>query len=51
MAEAPFLVKRSGFHADRWSLYMRGPILTHKGYFDTQRQAIDYAYKHWPWWP
>lgn len=19
--------------------------------FETQREAIDYAYKNWPWWP
>jgi hypothetical protein len=45
---APFLVARSEMDRDKWVLWMRTPLL-HKGYFDTQADAIDHAYRNWPW--
>lgn len=44
---APFHVERDG---EGWTLVMRlgaRRII----WCETQREAIDYAYKNWPWWP
>lgn len=46
-AHAPFVVERDG---EGWTLVMRSPqrrII----WCETQGEAIDYAYKHWPRWP
>ena len=46
---APFRVERDG---DSWTLVMRRPRRDRRIlWFDTQGDAIDYAYRHWPWWP
>ena len=47
---APFLVQRSQMHTGKWVLWMRKP-LQNKGFFNTQAEAIDYAYRNWPWLP
>lgn len=46
---APFFVFRSTV-ARRWVLSSRHDS-RFLGWFDTQAEAIDYAYKNWPWWP
>ena len=45
---APFRVTPSCMEPGKWVLWMRSP-LRHKGYFDTQGEAIDHAYRNWPW--
>lgn len=38
---APFSVRQSSL-AGEWCLYRQ---------IDTPGDAIDYAYRNWPWWP
>lgn len=45
---APFRVIPSVITPGRWVLWMRTPLL-HKGTFNTQGEAIDHAYRNWPW--
>jgi hypothetical protein len=47
---APFVVHRAAL-SSKWGLTMRPPHYRFIGWFDTQAEAIDYAHKHWPWWP
>ena len=47
---APFKVSPSLDFPGKWCLYMRQPALF-KGWFDTQAEAINHAYRNWPWWP
>jgi hypothetical protein len=46
---APFLVAPSFMYHGKWILVMRKP-LRGIGFFDTQGEAIDHAYRNWPWW-
>lgn len=51
---APFAVRSTWIGI--WVLTMRGgrcgdPRDQWKGDFATQAEAIDYAYKNWPWYP
>lgn len=50
----PFHVRRDVLRAGKWRLYMRGAsgigIGTPVGLFDSQAEAIDFAYRRWPWW-
>lgn len=42
---APFAVVRDG---EGWTLIMRPN--RHIAWFETQAEAINLAYKRWPWW-
>jgi hypothetical protein len=48
---APFLV-RKGKTVDGWILLRReAPGFRFVKAFETPGQAIDHAYRNWPWWP
>lgn len=49
---APFRVRyhRNGCSGPEWSLWSRHPE-RFLGWFETQAEAIDHAYRDWPWWP
>lgn len=44
---APFRVERDG---PGWTLVMRGLVERRIIWCETQGEAIDYAYRNWPWW-
>jgi hypothetical protein len=53
MAAPPFRVEQDVNNPGFWRLYRRYPISRRQliGTFASIGEAIDYAYKHWPWWP
>ena len=44
----PFNVRRWAADPTKWIVYNRPSGRAH-GPFDTQGEAIDFAYKSWPW--
>ena len=48
---APFRVEQSWCNPGFWELYTTVPQRRIVGTFPSVGEAIDYAYKHWPWWP
>ena len=46
----PFNVRRWASDPAKWIVYNRLSGRA-QGPFDTQAEAIDFAYKNWPWWP